>query len=65
MASLVAMAMISAQETTPGQAASTAALAASIISYPLTLRFGIAVFSVEVPSIKIDASHPFAQTKTG
>lgn len=51
--------MISAQETTPGHAFSNAAFASSMMSYPRTLRFGMAVFSDELPSNSIDASHPF------
>lgn len=58
-ASLVAAMMISAQETTPGHALSTAALAWSRMSYPLTLRLGGAVFSLDGPSRSSDASHPF------
>ena len=58
--SLVAIEIISAQETTSGQTASTAAFAASITSKPLTLKFGGAVFSVLFPSSRIDASHPFS-----
>lgn len=59
-ASLVAMTMTSAQDTTPGHIFSIAALTKSITSYPLTLRFGGAVFSLELPSSRIDASHPFS-----
>lgn len=58
-ASLAAAIMMSAHETTPGQAASTAALISSIKSYPRTLKFGNAVFSLDGPSKSIDASHPF------
>lgn len=59
MTSLVAKEMISAQETTPGQNHSTIDFTASITSKPLKLRFGGAVFSLELPSNRIDASHPF------
>lgn len=61
-ASLAAITMISAHETTPGQIASSTRLAESIIPYPRTVRFGIAVFSLLLPSRRIDASHPFNQT---
>ena len=64
IADLAAMIMISAQETTPGHFFSTAAFASSIISKPSTLLFGAAVFSVFLPSSKIDASHPFSTKVT-
>ncbi len=53
--------MISAQETTPGQASSTAALAVSIRSIPCSVRLGTASNSallVAVLLIRFDASHP-------
>lgn len=65
MTSLVAKEMISAQETTPGQNLSTIDFTASITSKPLKLRFGGAVFSLELPSNRIDASHPFFQVEYG
>jgi hypothetical protein len=45
MSSLVASAIISAQDTTPGHALSILAFASSIISNPLTVWFGTAAFS--------------------
>lgn len=59
MSSLVAIAIMSAQETTPGHSASASSFSASMNSYPLTLKLGPATFSEEGPSINIDASHPF------
>ena len=63
------MAKISAQETTPGHAASTLALIASITSKPLTeLLLGPAVFSPfleDVSSSNIDPSHPCFQEEQG
>ena len=61
-ASLVASAIISAQDTTPGHALSSLAFASSIISNPLTVWFGTAAFSdtlLPTVSIRIDASQPF------
>jgi len=61
--SRAAIARISAQETTPGQAASTLVLMSSITSKPLReLTFAAADFSpvkVEVSSNRTDASHPY------
>lgn len=57
--SLVARAMISAQETTLSHSFSTADLMSSITSYPRTLRFGDAFFSLFEPSRRSDASHPY------
>ena len=61
--SLAAMARMSAQETTPGQTFSTADLAASMTSKPLTEPLlGLAVFSpwkVAVSSSSSDASQPY------
>lgn len=60
--SLAAMARISAHETTPGQAFSTADFILSITSNPLAeFRFGFAVFSPvkeEVSSSRSEPSHP-------
>jgi hypothetical protein len=60
--SLAAMARMSAQETTPGQAFSTADLMASMTSKPLTEPLlGVAVFSpwrLDVSSSSSDASQP-------
>lgn len=60
--SLAAIAKISAQETTPGQALSNCDLIVSITSNPLIeLAFGPAVFSPvksAVSSSRIDASQP-------
>ena len=60
--SLAAMARMSAQETTPGQAFSTADLMASITSKPLTeALLGFAIFSpwkLAVSSSSNDASQP-------
>lgn len=65
MESLAAMATMSAHETTPGQAFSTADFMSSITSNPLTeSRFGIAVFSPvkeDVSSSRIEPSHPCHQ----
>lgn len=58
-ASLVAIEIISAQETRPWHFASKASLIASMSSYPLTLEFGTAVFSLMNPSNRIDASQPY------
>jgi hypothetical protein len=56
------MARMSAQETTPGQAFSTADLMASMTSKPLTEPLlGVAVFSpwrLDVSSSSSDASQP-------
>ncbi|CAA6653935.1 unnamed protein product [Spirodela intermedia] len=52
---------ISAQETTPGHAASMASLAASITSRPRRVKLGIASFSdwlSGVESRSTEASHP-------
>lgn len=57
-ASLVAAIMISTQETTPGHTDSSTTLIWSIRSYPNTLEFGLAVFSLTGPSNSIDASQP-------
>lgn len=62
MASRVAKAIISAQETIDGHAASSLFLALSITSNPRTVRFGPAAFSdglFLVESISIDASQPY------
>lgn len=60
--SLAVIAKISAHETIPGQAFSTAVFIWSITSNPLTdPRLGCAVFSpvkLEVSSSNSDASHP-------
>lgn len=59
--SLATRAMMSAQETIPGQAASTVALTLSTKSNPLRVRFGVAAFSVwllEVEFRRTDASQP-------
>lgn len=58
-ASLVAITMISEQETTPGHTVSTAAFAAAMTSQPRMPRFGGAVFSPELPSSRMEVSHPF------
>jgi len=62
--SRAAIARISAQETTPGQAASTLVLMSSITSKPLReFTFAQADFSqvkVEVSSNRTDASHPYS-----
>jgi hypothetical protein len=50
---------MSAQETTPGHAASICDFASSTTSKPLRFAFAKAVFSVEIPDIKTDASHPY------
>ena len=63
MATFVAIAIISAQETIPGHSASKAAFKASMNSYPLTERLAPAFFSEEVPAIRIDASHPLKTTR--
>ncbi len=60
-ASRVAREMMSAQETIPGQASSTAALAVSIRSIPCSVRLGSASSSaalVGVLFIRFDASQP-------
>lgn len=62
-ASRVARAIMSAQETVEGQAASSLVLIWSISSYPRTVWFGPAFFSdcfvlVDFGSINIDASQP-------
>ncbi|KAK2986907.1 hypothetical protein RJ640_009050, partial [Escallonia rubra] len=49
------------QDTTPGHAASSWRLASSITSNPLKERFGPAVFSVEAPSIRTEASQPWTK----
>jgi hypothetical protein len=62
MASLAASATMSAQETTPGQTASSTALAVSMTSKPPSDPFGPASFSAVLPtveSISSDASHPY------
>lgn len=60
--SLAVMAIMSAHETTPGQAFSTAVFIWSITSNPLSEPLlGAAVFSpvkLEVSSSKTDPSHP-------
>jgi hypothetical protein len=62
--SLAAMARMSAQDTTPGQAFSTAVLMASMASKPLTEPLlGFAIFSpwkLGVSSSSNDASQPCA-----
>lgn len=60
--SLAAMANISAQDTTPVHALSTALFMESITSNPLAeFRFGTANFSLVVlfPSKSTDPSHPY------
>lgn len=60
-ASLVANAMMSAQDTMPGQTLSTAALAVSMRSKPRTVRFAPASFSAELVGVLFinnEASHP-------
>ena len=61
--SLAAMAKISAHETTPGHAASTAVLMLSITLNPRAeLRFGFAFCSpvkLDVSSSRIEPSHPY------
>jgi len=67
-ASLEAIIMISAQETTPGQAFSTASLTSSTTSNDLSeFMFERANFSpsmVGVSSSNIEASHPFTNSTT-
>lgn len=64
MESLAAKVIISAQETTPGHAASSKLLILSIKSNPRTVLFGVANLSVWFPDVvavefsKIDASQP-------
>jgi hypothetical protein len=61
--SLAAIATISAHETTPGHIFSSSSFAASMTSYPLTLKFARESFSAVlsfVESIKIDPSHPYS-----
>ena len=62
MTALVAIAIISAQETMPGHCDSKAAFKASMTSNPLTDRLGLAYFSAAFSSIRIDASQPFQIT---
>ena len=53
---------MSAQETVPGQMASSTAFAVSITSKPPSDPFGAASFSAVLPaveSISTDASHPY------
>ncbi|KVH93437.1 hypothetical protein Ccrd_004511 [Cynara cardunculus var. scolymus] len=57
----LARARISAQETTPGQVVSSWDFAASITSKPLKRELGGAVFSVDGPSMRIDASQPLTK----
>lgn len=58
--SRAAMASMSAQETTPGQALSTELFIVSTTSYPLTeFKLGKANFSPSFPSSKIDPSQPY------
>ena len=60
IASRAAKATMSAHETTPGHAASTSALTASIISNPLTPSCPNANFSEIAPlSTRIEPSHPW------
>lgn len=59
--SLAAKARMSAQETTPGQAASSGVLISSITSKPESDWFGTASFSAAlfaVESMRTEASHP-------
>ncbi|CAA7408801.1 unnamed protein product [Spirodela intermedia] len=56
--SLAARATMSAHETTPGHAASTAALAVSITSNPSRLRLGIASFSARWPLVELSSTEP-------
>ena len=58
-ASRAASARISAQETTPGHAASSWDLASSITWKPLSPRLGNAFLSDEGESIRTDASQPW------
>ncbi|CAJ2635833.1 unnamed protein product [Trifolium pratense] len=61
-ASLAASARISAQETTPGQAASTAFFALSMIKNPCRETFGGPSFSALLLPFEFsstEASHPF------
>ena len=64
MTTLVAITIISAQETTPGHSASTTVFSRSMNSYPLTLRLEPAVFSVDVPLMRMDASQPYVIFQT-
>lgn len=57
-ASLATKAKISAQETTPGHFFSTADLAASITSKPLTDRFGAASFSAWLLLVEFKSTEP-------
>jgi len=59
--SRAANAKISAQETTPGHAASSCVLALSMTSNPWRLRFGPAVLSVLAPDIRIEPSQPWTK----
>jgi hypothetical protein len=49
---------VSAQETTPGQAASSLALMASTTSYPRTPRFSGASFSAVLPGVESSRMEP-------
>lgn len=63
-ASLAAIASISAHETTPLHALSTAVLMVSTTSKPLAeFKFAPANFSPSVPSRRTDASHPYTMKK--
>ncbi|KVH93473.1 hypothetical protein Ccrd_004477 [Cynara cardunculus var. scolymus] len=59
--SRAARARISAQDTTPGHVASSRDFAASITSKPLKRELGPALFSVDAPLIRIDASQPLTK----
>ena len=61
--SRAANAKISAQETTPGHAASSCVLALSMTSNPWRLRFGPAVLSVLAPDIRIEPSQPWTNSR--
>ncbi|CAA6671682.1 unnamed protein product [Spirodela intermedia] len=49
---------MSAHETTPGHAVSTAALTVSITSNPSRLRLGVASFSARWPLVELSSTEP-------